>query len=43
MRDLVKAYDGLPVWLKFILALPGIDGIAYGIYLLQRVLIKKIT
>jgi hypothetical protein len=41
MRDLVKAYDGLPVWLKFILALPGIDGIAYGIYRIAKGIDKK--
>jgi hypothetical protein len=41
MKDLVKAYDGLPVWLKFILALPGIDGIAYGIYRIAKGIDKK--
>ncbi len=41
MRDLVKAYDGLPFWLKLVLALPGIDGIAYGIYRIAKGIDKK--
>jgi len=41
MKELVKAYDGLPIWLKFILALPGIDGIAYGIYRIAKGIDKK--
>lgn len=36
MKDLVKAYDGLPFILKLILALPGIDGIAWGIYRIAK-------
>lgn len=36
MKDLVKAFDKLPWILKLILALPAIDGIAYGIYRIAR-------
>lgn len=36
MKDLVKAFDGFPWILKLILALPGIDGIAYGIYRIAK-------
>lgn len=32
MKDIVKAYDGLPWIIKLIFALPGIDGLAWGIY-----------
>lgn len=32
MAGLVKAFDNLPWIVKLILALPGIDGIAWGIY-----------
>ena len=32
MKDFVKAMDKLPMIAKIILALPGIDGIVYGIY-----------
>ncbi|MCF7932886.1 MAG: hypothetical protein K9K93_06935 [Acholeplasmataceae bacterium] len=32
MKDLIRAYDQLPFIAKLILALPGIDGIAWGIY-----------
>ncbi|MDX9691497.1 MAG: hypothetical protein RBT45_03515 [Acholeplasmataceae bacterium] len=41
MRDLVKAYDGLPFLIKLILALPGIDGIAYGIYRIAKGIDRK--
>jgi hypothetical protein len=41
MKDLVKAYDGLPFLIKLILALPGIDGIAYGIYRIAKGIDKK--
>ena len=41
MKDLVKAYDGFPWILKLILALPGIDGIAYGIYRIAKGLDKN--
>ena len=36
MKDLVKAYDDLPLIVKLILALPGIDGIAWGIYRIAK-------
>ena len=32
MKSLVKAFDNLPWIVKFILALPGLDGICWGIY-----------
>jgi len=32
MRDIVKFFDGLPWIVKLILALPGLDGICWGIY-----------
>ena len=31
-ESFIKAYDGLPILLKLILALPVIDGVSYGIY-----------
>lgn len=36
MNDYVKLIDGLPLILKIILALPGIDGVAYGIYRIAK-------
>jgi hypothetical protein len=36
MKDLVREFDRLPWILKLILALPGIDGVAYGIYRIAR-------
>jgi len=36
MKDIVKFIDGLPLLLKVVLALPGIDGIAYGIYRIAK-------
>ncbi|MFW5913606.1 MAG: hypothetical protein ACOCSM_00955 [Bacillota bacterium] len=36
MKDIVKFFDGLPWILKLILALPGIDGIAWGIYRIAK-------
>jgi hypothetical protein len=36
MKDIVKFIDGLPLILKVVLALPGIDGIAYGIYRIAK-------
>ena len=36
MKDLVKGFDNLPWILKLILALPVIDGIAYGIYRIAK-------
>ena len=32
MKDLIKSFDQLPWIVKLILALPFIDGIAWGIY-----------
>ena len=32
MKEYVKLIDGLPLILKVILALPGLDNIVYGIY-----------
>jgi hypothetical protein len=43
MKDLVKAFDGLPWILKIILALPGIDGIAWGIYRIAKGVSKNDT
>jgi len=36
MSNLIKAFDDLPVLIKFLLALPGIDGLAWGIYRLVK-------
>lgn len=36
MNEYVKMIDGLPLILKIILALPGIDGIAYGLYRIAK-------
>ena len=36
MKEFVKAMDGLPWIVKIILALPGIDGFAWGIYCLVK-------
>ncbi len=42
MKDLVKAIDSMPWIIKIIFALPGIDGIVYGLlYRLPKGLIKK--
>lgn len=41
MKDIVKLIDGLPWIIRVILALPGIDGIAYGIYRIAKGLYKK--
>jgi len=41
MREIVKLVDGLPWIIRVILALPGIDGIAYGIYRIAKGLSKK--
>ena len=41
MNDLVKFFDGLPFIVKIIFALPGIDGIAWGIYRLAKGLSKN--
>jgi hypothetical protein len=36
MKDLVKAFDKLPFIVKLILALPGLDGFAWGIYRIAK-------
>jgi hypothetical protein len=36
MKEYVKFIDGLPLILKLILALPGLDGIFYGIYRIAK-------
>ena len=36
MNEYVKFIDGLPLIVKLILALPGIDGFAYGIYRIAK-------
>lgn len=43
MKDLVKAFDNLPWILKLILALPAIDGIAWGIYRIAKGVSKNDT
>ncbi|HOI86017.1 MAG TPA: hypothetical protein PLP48_08070 [Acholeplasmataceae bacterium] len=36
MKDLVKFFDGLPWIVKLIFALPGLDGILWGIYRIAK-------
>ncbi len=36
MKEYVKLIDGLPQILKIILALPGLDGIVYGLYRIAK-------
>ncbi len=36
MKDYVKLIDGLPWIVRLILALPGIDGLVYGIYRIAK-------
>ncbi len=36
MAEFRKALNSLPLWLKIILALPGLDGIVYGVYRICR-------
>jgi hypothetical protein len=36
MKDYIKFIDGLPFILRLIFALPGIDGIIYGIYRIAK-------
>ncbi len=36
MKDIVKFFDDLPYIVKIILALPFIDGIAWGIYRIAK-------
>jgi len=41
MKDLVKFFDGLPWIVKLILALPGLDGLCWGIYRVAKGVHKK--
>ena len=41
MKDIVEAFDNLPWIVKLILALPIVDGIAYGIYRIAKGLDKN--
>jgi|AntRauTorckE6833_2_1112554.scaffolds.fasta_scaffold13140_2 hypothetical protein len=41
MNEVVKFFDGLPVIVKLILALPVIDGFAWGIYRLAKGISKN--
>lgn len=36
MKEYVKFMDGLPLVLKVIFALPGLDGLFYGIYRIAK-------
>jgi len=36
LKEYVKLIDGLPWIIRLILALPGIDGIVYGIYRIAK-------
>ncbi|MBQ8374508.1 MAG: hypothetical protein IJX98_02905 [Clostridia bacterium] len=36
MAEFRKWMDELPLWLKIVFALPGIDGIMYGIYRIAK-------
>ena len=36
MKEIVRFFDGLPWIVKVIFALPGIDGIAWGIYRIAK-------
>jgi len=36
MKDFIKFIDNLPFIVKLIFALPGIDGIIYGIYRIAK-------
>ena len=36
MKEIVKFLDGLPFIVKVILALPGFDGIVWGIYRIAK-------
>ena len=40
MKELIKTFDGLPKWLKIILALPALD-IVWAVYRLCKSLTKK--
>lgn len=41
MKSIVEAFDGLPWLIKLILALPLIDGIAYGVYRIAKGIDEK--
>jgi hypothetical protein len=41
MNEVVKFFDGLPVIVKLIFALPVIDGFAWGIYRLAKGISKN--
>ncbi len=41
MKDIIKWYDNLPWIVKLIFALPGLDGILWGIYRLIKGLHKN--
>lgn len=43
MKEIVKFFDGLPWIVKLILALPGLDSIAWGIYRIAKGIDKKDT
>ena len=36
MKEYVKFIDGLPFIIRVILALPGLDGIVYGLYRIAK-------
>lgn len=36
MKEYVRFIDGLPLIIRLILALPGLDGIIYGIYRIAK-------
>jgi len=43
MKEIVKFFDGLPWIVKLILALPGLDSIAWGTYRIAKGIDKKDT
>ncbi len=43
MKDIVRFFDNAPLILKIILALPFIDGIAWGIYRIAKGIDRKNT
>ncbi len=43
MKDLIKSMDNLPWLAKIILALPGLDGIVWGIYRIVKGLDRSDT
>lgn len=36
MKEYIKLLDGLPLILRIILALPGLDNVVYGIYRIAK-------